>query len=120
MYKILYINIMKIINFIGASLDDIKSFSEKVRQRIGYQLYRIQKGEDPNDWKSMKSIGQGVKEIRIRVKDQYRVIYIASISEKIYVLHAFKKKSQKTEKYDLDTAKLRLKAIQIDKGGQNG
>jgi phage-related protein len=120
MYKILYIIIMKTINFVGTSLDDIKSFPEKVRQRIGYQLYRIQKGEAPNDWKPMKSIGQGVKEIRIKIKDQYRVIYIASISDKIYVLHAFRKKSQKTEKHDLDTAKRRLKAIQMNKGEKNG
>jgi phage-related protein len=54
---------MKSLTFVGSSLDDIKNFSETVRQRIGYQLHRIQQGDDPSDWKPMKSIGQGVKEI---------------------------------------------------------
>ena len=112
--------VMKSLTFVGSSLDDIKNFSETIRQRIGYQLHRIQQGDDPSDWKPMKSIGQGVKEIRVKVKDQFRVIYIASFSDKVYVLHAFKKKSQKTGKRDLDIAKSRLKAIQLNRGGDNG
>ncbi len=104
---------MKSLYFVGTSLKEIKDFPEKVRKRIGYQLYKIQQGKDPSDWKPMKGIGQGVQEIRIQVKEQYRVIYIASFPDKVYVLHAFKKKTEKTEKRDLDIARHRLKAIQL-------
>jgi len=63
------------------------------------------------DWKPMKSIGQGVREIRIQHEGQYRVIYVASFEEKVYVLHAFQKKTRKTSKQDLDTAKRALKEV---------
>ena len=53
----------------------------------------------------MQSIGRGVREIRIRQEGQYRVIYIASLDDKIYVLHAFMKKSQKTNRLDMEAAK---------------
>ena len=59
----------------------------------------------------MKSIGQGVREIRIQDEGQYRVIYVATFEDKVYVLHAFQKKSQKTSKQDLEAAKRALKEI---------
>ena len=109
---------MKTIQFVGSALEDIKDFPDSVKQRIGYQLHRVQMGEDPNDWKPMKTIGPGVREIRIKIGDQYRVIYIASFSDAVYVLHAFQKKAQKTDKRDLNIAEQRLKAIQDAKGGK--
>ena len=39
----------------------------------------------------MAAVGPGVREIRIRYMEQ---LYIATFPEKVYVLHAFKKKSQ--------------------------
>jgi len=109
---------MKTIQFAGSALDDIKAFPDPVKQRIGYQLHRVQIGEDPSDWKPMKTVGPGVREIRIRVGDQYRVIYVASFSDEVHVLHAFQKKTQKTAKRDLDIAKQRLRAIQSARRGQ--
>ena len=58
-----------------------------------------------------ETVGPGVRETRIKVGDQYRVIYIASFSDEVYVLHTFQKKTRKTAKRDLDIAKQRLKAI---------
>jgi phage-related protein len=40
-----------------------------------------------------------------------REIYVASFEEKVYVLHAFQKKTQKTSKQDLDAAKRALKKV---------
>lgn len=99
---------MKGIEFLGSSLDAIKEFPVPARQHAGHQLDRVQHGLDPTDWKPMKSIGTGVREIRIRHEGQYRVIYLATLQDKVYVLHAFAKKSQKTDKRDLDTAKRML------------
>jgi len=60
----------------------------------------------------MKSIGAGVREIRIRCANgAYRVIYTAKIRNTIYVLHAFQKKTQRTPQKDIELARKRLKEI---------
>jgi phage-related protein len=59
----------------------------------------------------MRSIGSGVKEIRIHVLGEWRVIYLANLADGIYVLHAFQKKGQKTNKNDIELARKRLKEI---------
>ena len=73
----------------GSSRATIRSFPMPAKQDAGHQLDRVQRGLDPTDWKPMQSIGRGVREIRIRHEGQYRVIYIASLDDRIYVLHAF-------------------------------
>jgi phage-related protein len=103
---------MKPIRFCGRSLDAIRSFPEAAKREAGYQLDRVQHGFDPIDWKPMTSIGSGVREIRIMHEGQYRVIYVAKFIEAVYVLHAFQKKTQKTRKQDIDTAKQALKQLQ--------
>ncbi len=59
----------------------------------------------------MKSVGQCVREIRIQHEGQYRVIYVASFETRVYVLHAFQKKTQKTSKQDSHKAKRALKEL---------
>jgi len=59
----------------------------------------------------MPSIRSGVREIRIMHQGQFRVIYIATLSDAVYVLHAFQKKTQKTRKQNLDAAKQSLKQL---------
>ena len=78
------------------------------KHALGTQLMLVQQGLDPADWKPMKSIGPGVKEIRIRAGGAYRVIYTANIGNAVYVLHVFQKKTQKTAKPDIELAKQRL------------
>lgn len=60
----------------------------------------------------MSSVGPGAREIRIRDEaGAFRVIYVATIGDAVYVLEAFQKKSQQTPKRHLDRARLRLKQI---------
>jgi phage-related protein len=100
------------IAFVGSALDDLRRFPEIARRRAGFQLDRVQRGAEPEDWKPMTDIGPGVREIRVRDADgAFRVIYIASRADVIYVLHAFGKKSQRTSKRDLDLAAARLRQI---------
>jgi len=103
---------MKRISFVGRSLDELKHFPEDARREAGYQLDKVQRGLEPSDWKPIKTVGCGVTEIRI-TEDQgiYRVIYVAKYAETVFVLHAFKKKSQKTSKNDLDIVRQRLKMV---------
>ena len=60
----------------------------------------------------MPSVGAGVKEIRVRIKgNAYRVIYIATMPEAVYVLNVFHKKTRQTPKREIDLAKRRLMNI---------
>jgi len=103
---------MKYIDFIGSSLEAIKGFPDKAKRQVGHELDRVQRGQEPSDWKPMKSIGQGVREIRIKDEQGiYRVVYVVKFLDLVHVLHAFKKKTEKTAKHDLDLAKKRLKQL---------
>ncbi|MFJ4346208.1 type II toxin-antitoxin system RelE/ParE family toxin [Pseudomonas sp. NPDC089401] len=102
----------KPIEWVGSSKEDLRGFPTVARQRAGYQLDLIQAGEEPADWKPMEAVGQGVREIRIRCKDgAFRVLYVVSRPEAIYVLHAFRKTTDKTEKRDIDVARARFKSL---------
>lgn len=69
----------------------------------------MQWGEQPDDFKPMPSLGQGVEEIRVADDSgAYRVMYVARRAEAVYVLHAFQKKTQTTARQDIETAKKRL------------
>ena len=101
----------KPVTFHGDSLNRLRDFPEDARREAGHDLYQVQKGLDPSDWKPMPTIGAGVREIRIRNGiGAYRVIYIATLADAIHVLHAFQKKSQKTSQRDLALAAARLRA----------
>lgn len=103
---------MKGIEFLGTSLKTLQAFPAQAKREAGYQLDRVQHGLDPVDWKPMKSVGQGVREIRIQQEGQYRVIYVASFEDRVYVLHAFQKKTQKTIKQDLDAARRAFREVE--------
>lgn len=59
----------------------------------------------------MPSVGSGVKEVRLHIDGEHRIIYLAKFAEGVYVLHVFQKKTQKTPKKDLDLAKKRYSEI---------
>ncbi len=102
---------MKPLRFIGTSLDDIKDFPMEVRGAIGFELYAVQCGLMPADFKPMLAIGSGAYEIRVHVLGEWRVIYVAKHRDAIYVLHAFQKKTQKTKREDIELAARRYKQI---------
>ena len=81
----------------------------------GYELMKVQLGQDPSDWKPLRSIGPGVREIRIRVGTIYRILYLASLGDAVYVLHAFEKRTQKTSVRDVDLASSRLKSLMAER-----
>lgn len=59
----------------------------------------------------MSTVGAGVREIRIHVLGEWRVLYVAKFADAIYVLHAFQKKSRKTRQEDIQLAQKRYKQI---------
>ncbi|MCP4408604.1 MAG: type II toxin-antitoxin system RelE/ParE family toxin [Gammaproteobacteria bacterium] len=103
---------MRDIRFCGRSLEELGDLPAVAKREAGYQLDRVQHGLEPTNWKPMPSIGSVVREIRIMHEGQYRVIYVTKFADAVYVLHAFQKKTQKTRKQDIDTAKQALKQLQ--------
>ena len=103
---------MKSLYFIGTSQDDLRDFPEDVRAAAGFELFRVQNGLDPTDWKPMAIVGAGTREIRVRGESgAYRVFYVVESEAAVYVLHAFHKKTQETAKADIDKGKTRYKLI---------
>jgi phage-related protein len=99
---------MKPIRFLGDSLKCLREFPDDARQDVGYQLEKVQRGQPPDDFKPMPSIGKGVEEIRVWDEaGTFRVVYTARLADAVVVLHAFQKKTQATSKRDIELAKAR-------------
>jgi len=81
--------------WLGNSRKNILEFPEEARKLIGDELQLIQFGEMPKDAKHFKGVGSGVIEIAIKHnKEAYRCVQAIQLGERIYVLHAFQKKSK--------------------------
>jgi phage-related protein len=102
---------MKPLVFMGSSLDDLRDFPMEVRKAAGFELYTVQCGFEPSDWKPMHAIGKGVKEIRIHLLGEWRIMYVAKRADAVYVLHSFHKKGKKTNLKDIELARMRYKQI---------
>ena len=106
---------MKPVEFMGVSLARVREFPKGARRAAGYQLDRVQRGLQPDDWKPMQAIGPGVRELRIRDRaGAFRVIYLATLADRVVVLHAFQKKTQRTAKRDIELAAKRLAELRKD------
>jgi phage-related protein len=90
----------------------LRDFPASAHRTAGYQLDRVQRGLEPDDWKPMKAVGSGVRGLRIRDRaGAFRVIYLATLPDRIAVLHAFQKKTQRTTKQDIDLAARRFREL---------
>jgi len=94
---------VKPVVFLGSALDDIRAFPADARRAAGYALTRVQEGERPPDGKPMPSVGA------------FRVIFLARLSEAVYVLHCFRKTTQRTAKRDIELARERLAALRRER-----
>lgn len=103
---------MKPVRFVGDALAELRAFPQAARQDAGYELHRIQTGEQAADFKSMPTIGRGAEELRVRdATGAYRVIYTARLADAVYVLHAFQKKTQRTAATNIELARQRFKQM---------
>nr|WP_256589198.1 type II toxin-antitoxin system RelE/ParE family toxin [Pseudomonas sp. IB20] len=83
-----------------------------MKQSATFQLDLLQQGEQPFDCKPMKTIGRGVSDIRITEDSgAFRVFYVVNRPQAVYVLHALRKTTQKTEGRDIERARARLQDI---------
>ena len=110
---------IKKLNFVGSSQEDIKVFPEEVRSDIGYALFVAQRGEKPEAAKPLRGFGgAGVLEIVENFDgNTYRAVYTVKLPNALYVLHCFQKKAKrgiKTPLQDISLIKQRLRAAEED------
>jgi len=97
-----------------SSLDDslarLRDFPDDARSEAGYHLNEVQLGNDPDDWKPIKTHGPGVREIRVReASGALRVIYLATLPDRVRGQHAFHGKPPQTGQKDIQLAVRRLR-----------
>ncbi len=64
----------------------------------------------------MRTVGPGVREIRLRdASGAFRIIYVATFADAIYVLHCFRKQSARTCNADIELATRRYRALTIER-----
>jgi phage-related protein len=96
----------------GDSLEVLKTFPEVVMQNFGFELWQLQQGERPRDYRPLPSVGPGVFELRDQDKrGWYRVVYLSRIDDVIYALHCFEKKSREMPGRDFQKSRERLRAV---------
>jgi len=111
---------MKQIQWLGSSRADLKAFPTDARRVAGFQLHLVQPGPDPNDWKPLRTVGPGVREIGVHTGLEHRVVYVATFAEAVYVLHAFAKKTAKTAQRDVRISRARSQALLAQRRGTYG
>ena len=108
--------------FLGDSLEGLKDFPEETRISMGHALREAQEGGKALYAKPLKGIGGGATVIEICDDydgNTYRVMYTVKIGSKLYVLHAFQKKSKKgieTPKSEIEIIKARLRKAKESAG----
>jgi len=105
---------LKSVIWIGGSKDDLIAFPDEVVGAIGFALYEAQKGNKHPNAKPLHGFGgAGVLEVvEDHDGDTFRAVYTVRLAGRVYVLHAFQKKSKsgiKTSKAEIDLLKARLK-----------
>jgi phage-related protein len=104
--------------WVGDSLKTLQSFPEDVKDEVGFALFQAQTGKTYFKAKPLKGLGVGVLEILSDHRgDTFRAVYTVRLSGRVYVLHAFQKKSKTgiaTPKAELDLVRQRLRrAIEL-------
>jgi phage-related protein len=104
---------LKPVVWMGDSLGVLKTFPSAVQEEVGYALYLAQRGEKHTSAKPLKGVGPGVLEVVSDHRgDTFRAIYTVRLRDRVYVLHAFQKKSKRgiaTPQVEIDLIKRRLK-----------
>ena len=111
--------VLKPLDFVGSSREDLKEFPDEVKQDVGHALFEAQQGQKSESAKPLKGFGgAGVLEIIERFdRETYRAVYTVKFRAVVYVLHCFQKKSKRgieTPQQDIDLIKQRLRAAEED------
>lgn len=111
---------LKPVIWLGDSLRALKTFPALVQDEMGYAIYLAQCGQKHVSAKPLKGLGSGVLEVVSDHRgDTFRSVYTVRFADRVFVLHAFQKKSKRgttTPKPDIDLITQRLKqAVALNK-----
>lgn len=106
---------MKDLIYIGGAEKDLKaSYPKTLQEEVSVEQERLQHGLTPlKKTKAMNGLGHGVIEWIKNGKPAYRLVYVVG-KNAIYILHAFSKTSNGTQKSEEETIKLRFKMLPKD------
>ena len=107
---------LKPVTWVGSSLRDLRASPGDAQDEAGWQLFHVEQGDAPEDFKPMPSVGSGVYEIRIHTQTEHRLLYVARFAEAIYILHVFEKRTRKTSERDIRIGKRRYAQVIADRG----
>jgi phage-related protein len=98
----------------GSSRKDLRAFPESVQDHMGYALYVAQLGGRHRDAKPLSGFGgAGVLEVvKDHRGDTFRAVYTVRFAGRVFVLHAFQKKSKTgraTPRRDIELIMQRLR-----------
>ncbi|NEX18583.1 MAG: addiction module toxin RelE [Halochromatium sp.] len=115
-------NQLKPLLWVGASKKDLLAMPDAVVDVFGFALHLAQAGRKHEQAKPLRGFGgAGVLEVvEDHLGDTYRAVYTVKMSDAVYVLHCFQKKSKQgieTPKHELDLIRERLKAAQAHARG---
>ena len=99
---------LKTVIWIGASKKELLEFPEEVIDEVGYILYRVQNNQNHPNIKALKGFNGVFEIVSDYQTDTYRTVYAIKLSNAIFILHAFQKKSKsgiKTPKQNIDLIK---------------
>jgi len=86
---------VKPVIWLGDSLRELKAFPASVQDEVGYALYLAQRGGKHVSAKPVKGLGPGVLEVvSDHHGDTFRAVYTVRLANRVFVLHAFQKKSK--------------------------
>jgi phage-related protein len=113
---------LKPVIWVGTSLKDLREFPPLVQDHVGYAPYFAQRGSKHPDAKVLSGFGgAGVLEvIKDHRGDTFRAVYTLKYAGRVFVVHAFQKKSKsgrQTPRRDIELIKQRLReAEQLARG----
>lgn len=94
--------------------DEIESLPKDVKARLGrFEIAICEHGPMALPAKFAKPLGGGLWELRLMGRDGIaRVIYITLVGQRVVLLRAFIKKTQKTPLRELELARQRARSLQ--------
>ena len=110
---------LKPVVWLGDSLRELRTFAAAVQDEMGHAIYLAQCGQKHVSAKPLKGLGSVLEVVSDHRGDTFRAVYTVRFADRVFVLHAFQKKSKSgiaTPKADIDLIKQRLKqAVEIGK-----
>jgi phage-related protein len=105
----------RLVSWIRAALKEFETFPRDAQPVFLTALTIAAEAGKSDIAKPLNGVGPGVFEIALAFRgDAFRVVYAVQLSDEIWVIHAFQKKSKqgiKTPKHEIDLVKERLKRL---------